>query len=231
MSASGAISLIGSDCDTSSACVARNSTWPESSTTETMVVGEGMLEASEPQRNTGLTSPTSVPETPPCSMRRSMKVRGGRARRAALTMVGRPARRLSRSSADSVGRSSRWPNTGQVRAVVARELERHEAPARQEVDPGTQEAGGLGRALGAAELEQDTRRDAAEGGVEQQQPLVHGQAQRFVGLVQPALGLASELTGDVAVGDRRDDRHRKQRASDEQQEEAAPEPALQRCRS
>ena len=40
------------------------------------------------------------------------------------------------------------PEHGQVRAVVAGELERHEAPAGQEIDPGTQEAGGFGQGAG-----------------------------------------------------------------------------------
>ena len=69
---------MGSDWETSSVCVDRNSTWPESSATVTMVVGDGMLDASEAQRNWALTWPTRVPLTPPrCSTRRSMKVRAG----------------------------------------------------------------------------------------------------------------------------------------------------------
>src|SRR5262249_57963713 len=53
---SGAASTMGSDRDTSSVGEERNSTQPESSCTRILVLGEGRLEASAPQRNSGLTS-------------------------------------------------------------------------------------------------------------------------------------------------------------------------------
>ncbi len=43
---------------------------PESSVTTTRVVSEGMLWSSEPQRYSGLTSPTNVPRT---SLRRTIR--------------------------------------------------------------------------------------------------------------------------------------------------------------
>jgi hypothetical protein len=49
--------------------------------------------------------------------------------------------------------------------------------------------------------------------------------------MQAALCLAPELAGDVAVGDAGDDCDWKKGASDEQEQEATPEPALQWCRS
>jgi len=82
-----------------------------------IVVGEGMVDASDAQRNCALTWPTRVPLTSPCcSTRRSMKVREGPPSRSCrLRMRGSPSRRSSRLPAVSIGRSWSWPNTGSRR--------------------------------------------------------------------------------------------------------------------
>jgi hypothetical protein len=49
--------------------------------------------------------------------------------------------------------------------------------------------------------------------------------------VQSALALTPELAHDVAIGDDGDEREREYRTAYKEQEEASPEPALQRCRS
>ena len=116
-------------------------------------------------------------------------------------------------------------------AVIADELQGVEAPASQEVDAGIEQAIRF-RMLGCpAELVHHARRNALEGGVQQEQALVQGQAHGPGGLLQPALALASELTRDVAVRERCDEGDRQHRAAHEKQEEPSPEPALQRCRS
>ena len=81
------------------------------------------------------------------------------------------------------------------------------------------------------ELVHYARRNALEGGVQQEQALVKGEAHGPVGLLQPSLALAPKLAGDVAVGERRDEGDRNHGAAHEEQEEPSPEPALQRCRS
>ncbi|TMC59772.1 MAG: hypothetical protein E6J17_10715 [Chloroflexi bacterium] len=121
-------------------------------------------------------------------------------------------------------------------AIVVLELECHEAAARQEIEPGVEHPTRL--SLGSRspsvflgpQLKQYLRWDALEGGIEQQEALVDGETQRLVGLVQPALALAPELARHVPVGHGGDDGDRDHSAAHKKQEEAAPEPALQRCR-
>ena len=193
-SATGAASVIGSDCDTISAWVERKSTCPESSTTVTMVEGEGMLEASEPQRNPVLTWPTRVPRTSPrLSMRRSRKVRAGRPSPCRLVMSGRPSCRFSRSDGDRRRALLQPAEDGQMDAVVAVELERVEAPARQQVEAAVEEPVGLGGPPRHLQLKDHVGWNALEGRVEQQQPLVDREAERLVGLVETPLALAPEL--------------------------------------
>ena len=119
----------------------------------------------------------------------------------------------------------------EMSAVVANELEGDEAPARQEIETGVQQAAGFG---GRRPLELAPGRwgeCSRRVGVEQQQALIDREAQRLVGLLQPPLGLAPELPSHVAVRDNRNDRDGQHRAAHEQQEEPSPEPAVQGCRS
>jgi hypothetical protein len=134
----GAASVIGSACETRSAWVERNSVSPGSATTAITVLGDGVRGERSP-RNSGLTSPISVPRTSPARSTRAQRERargpaGARSaqdqREAGTEVVlirGRERRRLLERAED-----------GDVRAVIARELERDESLAREQVEAGVE---------------------------------------------------------------------------------------------
>ena len=164
-----------------------------------MVLGDGRLDASEPHRNSRADlADECAGGLRPAVDRRSMNVRSRPVCRAPSQSGGVRRARLSRSAALRMGPSpaGRTRNAPPSSPTNSRASKRR--PARRST-PVLSRRFASGWSAAPWSLVHHARRDALEGGVQQEQALVQGEAHGPGGLLQPALALASELPRDVAV--------------------------------